>query len=680
MNGRLLGNHPYGYTSFWFDISDAVKFEGENILCVKVRNEGENSRWYSGSGIYRHVWLQIADPVHIAQWGTSITTPKVSPSEASISVSTTLINQSSLDKNTKLVIRLYDKNSQEISKTETGKTLASGKSFEWTQEIVLKNPLLWSPDSPNLYKAVSEVYTDEKLIDKTEIPFGIRSISFDPVNGFRLNGKALKLKGGCVHHDNGPLGSRAYDRAEERRVELLKASGFNAIRCSHNPPSPAFLDACDRLGMLVMDEAFDMWNEQKNPGDYHLFFNDWWKKDIENMVIRDRNHPSVIMWSIGNEIPGRHRPDVVETAKMLGNFIRKMDPTRPVTSAVNDLKPDKDPYFATLDVAGYNYASGGDHNQESLYAQDHKRIPDRIMAGTESFPLEAFGSWMDVVDNPFVIGDFVWTAFDYIGEASIGWRGYWQKQDFFPWNLAFCGDIDICGWKRPQSYYRDVLWEENQLSVWIKPPEPSFELNPDRQSWSKWHWYDVVDDWNWKGREGNTMDVYVYSSCEQVELFLNGKSLGKKPANRNTKFIQIWQVPYQPGTLKAVGYKGRKQVSISELKTAGNPVQIKLTADRPKIKADGQDLCYITVELTDPTGVRNPKAEDLITFSIVGPGSITAVGNANPVSLESYQLPQRKAWRGKCLVIVKSDAKGGRITLKASSPGLIPASKEIESN
>jgi len=680
LNGILIGNHPYGYSSFWFDITDNLKFGGENVLCVKVKNEGENSRWYSGSGIYRHVWLGVSDPVHIVRWGTSIATPEVSASEALISVKATLINQGSADKNVKLVTRLYDKNSQEISKTETIKLLAAGKSSDWTQEIVLKSPLLWSPDSPDLYKAVSELYADDKLTDKTETPFGIRSISFDPVNGFRLNGKSLKLKGGCVHHDNGPLGAKAYDRAEERRVELLKASGFNAIRCSHNPPSPAFLNACDRLGMLVMDEAFDMWNEQKNPFDYHLFFDNWWKKDVENMILRDRNHPSVILWSIGNEIPGRHRPDVVETAKMLGDFIRKTDPTRPVTSAVNDLKPDKDPYFATLDVAGYNYASGGDHNQESLYAQDHKRVPDRIMAGTESYALEAFGSWMDVVDNPYVIGDFVWTAFDYIGEASIGWRGYWQKQDFFPWNLAYCGDIDICGWKRPQSYYRDALWKENQLSVWVTPPKPSFELNPDRQPWSKWHWYDVADSWNWKGYEGKTLDVAVYSSCEQVELFLNGKSLGKKPTNRSNKFTAIWQIPYQPGTLRAAGYKGRKQFTVSELKTASDPVQIKLTADKPKIKADGQDLSYITVELNDATGIRNPDAENLVSFSIEGPGSIIAVGNANPVSLESYQLPQRKAWHGRCLVIVKSDTKGGKITIKASSQGLQPASVELESN
>ncbi len=549
-----------------------------------------------------------------------------------------------------------------------------------TQEIVVKNPLLWSPDSPDLYRAVTEVYADEKLTDKTETPFGIRSISFDPVNGFRLNGKTLKLKGGCVHHDNGPLGARAYDRAEERRVELLKASGFNAVRCSHNPPSPAFLDACDRLGMLVMDEAFDMWGEQKNPADYHLFFEKWWKKDVENMVLRDRNHPSVIMWSTGNEIPGRHRPDVVETSKMLGDFIRKLDPTRPVTSAVNDLKPDKDPYFATLDIAGYNYAAGGDHNQESLYAQDHKRVPDRIMAGTESYPLEAFGSWMAVTDNPYVIGDFVWTAFDYIGEASIGWRGYWQKQDFFPWNLAYCGDIDICGWKRPQSYYRDALWKDNQLSLWVTPPEPSFELNPERQSWSKWHWLDATDDWNWPGNEGKVLEVSVYSSCDQVELFLNGKSLGRKPTNRTTKFIASWQVPYQPGIVKAIGYQGKKQAAFSELRSASDPVQVKLTADKPEIKADGQDLSYITVELTDANGLRNPKSDDLVTFSIEGPGTIVGVGNANPVSLESYTIPQRKAWRGRCLVIVKSDPKAGPIILKATATGLKPASIEINSH
>jgi beta-galactosidase len=679
INGRQPGNHPYGYSSFWFDITDNLKFEGENVLCIKVKNEGENSRWYSGSGIYRHVWLQVVSPVHIETWGTYITTPQLSDAEALVNIKTTIVNESKEPREITLVTKILDKLSQEVSQAKVTVKIEAGKNIVRDQEIGLKNPILWSVDSPQLYTSVTEIYENEALTDKSVTKFGIRSVSVDAVNGFRLNGKALKLKGGCVHHDNGPLGSRAYDRAEERRVELLKASGFNAIRCSHNPPSPAFLDACDRLGMLVIDEAFDMWNEQKNPYDYHLYFDKWWKKDVENMVVRDRNHPSVIMWSIGNEIPGRQRPDVVKTAKTLGDFIRDMDPARPITSAVNDLRPDKDPYFATLDVAGYNYASGGDHNQESLYAQDHKRIPERIMAGTESYPLEAFGSWMDVVDNPFVIGDFVWTALDYIGEASIGWRGYWQKQDFFPWNLAYCGDIDICGWKRPQSYYRDALWKANQLSVWVTPLQPSFELNPERQPWSKWHWLDAVDDWNWKGNEGKIMEVNVYSSCEQVELFLNGRSLGKKPTNRITKYIAVWQVPYQFGNLKAVGYNGKKHVNVSELKTTGDPAQIKLTADRSKIKADGQDLSYVTVELTDANGIRNPKAESLITFSIDGPGTIAAVGNANPVSIESCQLPQRKAWHGRCLVILKSDSKAGKITLKASATGLNPASIEIDS-
>ena len=679
LNGKNLGIHPYGYTSFWFDITGDLKTPGENVLCVKVMNEGENSRWYSGSGIYRHVWLQVVSMVHTDTWGTYITTPDVSEKVALVNVKTTIVNEGKDERKIRLVTKIRDKDLKDISNSETVSTIRPDSNNVIYQEIKLLNPLLWSPDSPNLYNAVSEIYENEILIDQVDTRFGIRTMTFNTTDGFIFNGKPLKLKGGCVHHDNGPLGSKAYDRAEERRVELLKASGFNAIRCAHNPPSPAFLDACDRLGMLVMDEAFDMWNEQKNPHDYHLFFDKWWKKDVESMVLRDRNHPSVIIWSIGNEIPGRQRSEVVELAGKLARYIRDLDPTRQITSAVNDLNPDQDPYFAVLDVAGYNYASGGDHDQMSIYTQDHNRVPDRIMAGTESYPLEALSSWMEVVDHPYVIGDFVWTAFDYMGEASIGWRGYWQKQDFFPWNLAFCGDIDICGWKRPQSYYRDALWKENQLSIWITPPKPSFELNPERQPWSKWHWLDVVDDWNWKGNEGNSMEVNVYSSCEQVELFLNGKSLGKKPVSRSTKFIASWQVSYQPGTLKAVGYSGKKQAAVSELRTAEDPGSIKISADRPTIRADGQDLCYFTVELTDSRGVRNPKAENLISFAVEGPGSILAVGNADPVSLESFQLPHRKAWHGRCMVIVKSDPEEGKIKLKASSKGLPLASIEIKS-
>jgi beta-galactosidase len=679
LNGELMGNHPYGYTSFWFDITGKVSFEKENVLAVKVKNEGENSRWYSGSGIYRHVWLNIVSPLHLDTWGTYISTPDVSDKEALVRIKTSITNNSGGSSSIRLVTKIIAPDGQEQRKVDTKQTIEKGKTIEIVQEMKLDKPLLWSPDNPVLYKAVSEILESGSVVDQTLTEFGIRSLSFDPSIGFLLNGKVLKLKGGCVHNDNGILGSKAYDRAEERRVELLKSSGFNAIRSSHNPPSPSFLNACDHLGMLVIDEAFDMWKDEKNPYDYHLYFNDWWKKDIESMVMRDRNHPSVILWSIGNEIPNRIKPEVIEVAENLRGLIKLLDPTRPVTSAVNDLNPDKDPFFAVLDVGGYNYASGGDHNQKDLYETDHDRVPQRIMVGTESYPLESFGSWMDVRDHPYVIGDFVWTAFDYIGEASIGWRGYWQKQDFFPWTLAFCGDLDICGWKRPQSYYRDALWKENQISVWVTPPTPSFPLNPERQSWSKWHWDDAVANWNWKGNEGRLMDVNVYSSCGQVELFINNKSLGKKIFDRSTRYIATWQVPYEPGILHAVGYEGRKQIASADLHTADEPAQINLSADRKKIKPDGEDLSYITVELLDNGGKLNPLAENQVSFEIEGPGTIAGTGNANPENLESFQTSVHRVWQGKCMLIVKSDTIPGKIIVKATSAGLRAASLEIVS-
>lgn len=678
LNGHYLGSHPYGYTSFFFDISSRLNYGGENVVAVKVRNEGENSRWYSGSGIYRHVWLFYDDPVHLTPWGIQITTPVASEKTAEILVKTSLTNKSTEAAEVKLITRILNRDREPVALHETVKTLQPEETTDVVQQLKFSNPARWTLEDPALYTLVSEVYSGNIESDRAETPFGIRTFSYDTAEGFTLNGKPVKMKGACFHHDNGPLGAKSFDRAEERKVELLKASGFNAIRCSHNPPSPAFLDACDKLGMLVIDEAFDMWAEAKNPADYHLYFRDWWKKDISSMVLRDFNHPSVVMWSIGNEIPNRHTTAVVALAEEMRDYVRSLDASRPVTAAVNDLKPDKDPYFAVLDIAGYNYAAGGDHLKESLYVEDHRRVPERIMMGTESYPLEAFRSWMDVLDHPWVIGDFVWTGFDYIGEASIGWRGYWQEQSFFPWNLAYCGDIDICGWKRPQSFYRDALWMENQVSVFITPPVPSFPLNPNRQSWSKWHWHDAVADWNWEGYEGKPLEVTVYSSCEKVELYLNDKSLGVQPVNRDTRFMATWQVPYQSGVLKAVGYRGNRQVSTAELKTAQKPVQIRILPDRTVIRADGQDLCYVTIELTDAAGTRNPKTEDLVRFAIEGPGTIIGVGNANPVSLESYTLPQRKVWQGRCLVVVKAGKEAGRIVLKAAAEGLPEAVAEIE--
>ena len=682
LNGKHLGNHPYGYTAFEYDLSNLVKIGEENIIAVQVKNEGKNSRWYSGSGIYRHVWLNVSSPVYAKTWGTFITTPIITKNEATVKIRTQIKNESGEPKNLKMVARIINSKGEKVAIEKTKKQLNVDEETNFEQDLLVRSPELWSPENPDLYTAIIQIQDNNgKLLDLIEEKFGIRNLEFSVEKGFLLNGVPTLLKGGCMHHGNGPLGAAAYNRADERRIELMKASGFNAIRCAHNPPSEAFLDACDRIGMLVIDETFDMWRRPKNPQDYSNYFDDWWQRDVDAMVLRDRNHPSVIMWSIGNEIPERGEAEGSKTSKMLADYVRNLDSTRPVTSAVNGLNPDKDPYFATLDIAGYNYSFGGDHGQKSIFEYDHKRVPSRIMYCAESYPLEAFGSWMDVLKYPYVLGDFVWTGFDYLGEASIGWRGYPHDENYYPWNQAFCGDLDICGNKQPQSYYRDVLWEVgDQISLFVKPPVPSFPVKKNRADWSKWHWHDWVSEWNWEGYENEYLGVIVCSRYEKVELFVNGQSLGAKPTNIESEYLAWWSVPYHSGELKAVGMNGDSIKAISVLNTAQNPVKINLTADRNIIKANGQDLSYITVELTDEIGLLNPATDNLVEFEISGPGKIIAVASSNPRSIESFQQPQRKAYKGRCMVIVKSERKPGEIHLKAKSEGLIPSEILIQTN
>jgi beta-galactosidase len=630
LNGEHLYNHPYGYTEFSVDITDKIDFKKSNLLVVEVKNEGRNSRWYSGSGIYRHVWLTINNPVHVKKWGTIITTPVVSSENALVLVKNIIENESAQSEVITVTNIIIDEEGKTVSEGKSTNTIDFQGSASFDRTFEVDNPELWSPETPSLYTLKTLVQnSDSEILDETETSFGIRSIEFTVEDGFLLNGIPTLLKGGCVHHDNGPLGAAAYDRAEERRVELLKASGYNAIRCAHNPPSPAFLDACDRIGMIVIDESFDMWNMGKNPQDYHLYFKDWWKKDIEAMVFRDRNHPSIIMWSTGNEIPGKVKPEVVEISQMLSDYVRELDDTRPVTAAVNGLKPEQDPYFATLDIAGYNYSFGGDHKQESIFRKDHRRVPERISYCSESYPLKAFGAWMDVIDNSYVIGDFVWTSMDYLGEASIGWNGYPHDTVFYPWNHAYCGDIDICGFKRPQSFYRDVLWQHEEgypVSLFVHPPEPTFEIKSNRADWSKWHYHDLVSDWNWEGLEGKELEVTVFSMYPEVELYLNGKSHGRKQTTRETEWKAKYVIQYEPGALKAVGYTGDEIQSDFSIITAKEPTQIILSPDRPELKANGRDLCFVTIELQDENGNINPKSDDLIQFEIDGPGEIIAVG------------------------------------------------------
>lgn len=664
LNGELLGSNAYGYSPFWFDLSAKIKFGQKNTIAVKVKNEGENSRWYSGSGIYRHVHLTITNALHVAQWGTSITTPFINTGFAKVVVQTKVVNEMEMSSSATIVTRFINDKGIEVAKSEAKQNFVAGEKATISQNLQIDKPAIWSVETPVLYKAITEVYVQNRLQETVENNFGIRTISFDAKKGFQLNGITLKLKGGCVHHDNGPLGARSFDRAEERKVELLKASGYNAIRTSHNPPAPAFLDACDRLGLLVIEEAFDQWDIAKNPHDYHLFFEKNWRKDLTSMVQRDGNHPSIILWSIGNELPDMEKATTVAVADTLVKYLHQLDPTRLVTAAVHNVKNDKDPFFATLDIAGYNYA-------RIKYEEDHIRNPNRIMYSAESYPLEAYEYWKAVEKNDWLIGDFVWTAFDYIGEASIGWLGYMPRQDYFPWTLAFCGDLDICGWKRPQSYYRDALWKNTpQVSIFVKPPTPSFPENAKKETWSIWNWFDAVANWNWPGYEKKPMEVSAYSNCESVELFLNNKSLGIKTNTPEMKNIITWNVPYQAGVLKAVGYISNQPIQTSQLKTTNTATQIKLTADRKSIYADGQDLSYITVELLDENGLRNPLAENEFKFTINGPAEIVGVGNANPVSTESYTLPTRKAWQGRAMVIIRSTEKEGVINLNVSTKNL----------
>ena len=685
LNGHFLGRHPYGYTSFWYDLTPYLDVGTTNVLKVMVDNACQvNSRWYSGSGIYRHVWLMVAEPVHVGHWGVYVTTPEVSPEGALVRVRTTVENEAEVPHEVIVRSRIVAPDGAWVGShgtphwrgglAEARAAIGPAGRHECSQDVLVANPQLWSPDTPDLYHVETEVLVENRIVDTATAAFGIRSLHFDAQAGFLLNGQPLKLKGGCVHHDDGVLGAASYDRAEERKVELLKASGFNAVRCAHNPPAPAFLDACDRLGMLVIDEAFDCWRDGKNPYDYHVSFDDWWRRDLDSMLYRDRNHPSVILWSIGNELVERGQPEGARLARLLAEHVRAVDPTRPVIAAINGFGnavawSRADETFAALDVGGYNYQWG-------QYRPDHEQHPLRMMIGTESTPKEAFDQWMSVLELDYVLGDFVWTALDYLGEAGIGRVVFEGEQEPFlgryPWHQANCGDLDLCGFKRPQSYYRDVLWQAGaNLYIAVHAPIPEGQT----LTLTYWGWPDVWPDWTWPGREGQPFQVDVYAACEQVELFLNGRSLGMRPTTRQERFVATFQVPYEPGVLKAVGYtdgrtRPHRPVAECQVKTVGAPAGIRLTPDRSVIEAEPGDLSFVTVEIVDGEGLVHPHAGHTVFFTIKGEGSIAAVGSGDPLSVEGYQGNQRKAYRGRCLVVVKSHGRPGEIRLRAQADGL----------
>ncbi len=673
LNGERAGERPYGYSSFGWDVTDFVRFGEENVVAVKVDASGKSSRWYPGAGIYRHVWLTITNAVHVEV--IRIDTPEASRKAATVAVRTGFTNESEGLVESVVESRIVDARGQVVTTAEGAKAMEPGALDAVEHDMTVERPALWSPDSPTMYTLVTTLSVGGEVVDEVETPFGIRTFSFDAERGFVLNGEPLKLRGGDVHHDNGCLGACTYDRAEERRVELLKASGYNSIRTSHNPPSPGFLDACDRIGMIVMDEIFDCWQIEKSPFDYHLYFDEWWMRDVASMVMRDWNHPSVVMWSIGNELPEQGSEKYAEVGGKIVRHIRALDSTRAVSVGAH---PGTDPWealddlFDQLEVVGYNY-------KPERYEVDHERRPQRVILGTESFPMKCFEHWMAVQDMPWVAGDYVWTAMDYLGESALGctyFEGEESGYQTWPWTVSNCGDLDLCGWKRPQSYYRDVVWRTGaKVSMFVQTPLPEGKIAEHVFGWG---WPNVLASWTWPGMEGNALTVCVYSACDRVRLELNGKDLGTKETNRGTRFEATWEVPYEVGEIVAIGLDAEgKEVARWELKTAGAPAQIGMTADRETIVADGQDLSFVTVELLDAEGVIDPNAEDMVSFEIEGPGKIVGVGNGDPKSVESFQQGRRKAYRGKVLVVVKAADVEGEVRLRAKAEGMKGATVAI---
>jgi beta-galactosidase len=606
-------------------------------------------------------------------WGVAVTTPEVSAERAALSVAVELENDGPAAPDTRVRVRILGPDGRAVGQGEAPAAVTARGSARASVAVGLSGPKLWSPATPALYRAVVEVLAGGVVVDRVEQAFGIRKIEIDAEKGLRVNGVPYEMRGACVHHDNGPLGAAAIDRAEERRVEVLKAAGFDAIRTSHNPPSPAFLDAADRLGMLVIDEAFDMWERPKNPQDYHRFFKDWWAKDLEAMVRRDRNHPSVVLWSIGNEVNERADPSGLEIARRLIAGVRKDDSTRGVTNAICSFWDhkgrewtDTDPAFALLDVGGYNY-------QWKEYEKDHARAPLRVMAGTESTTLEAFDYWSLVEKLPYVIGDFVWTGLDYLGESGLG-RAFVEGEEPgeftapWPWHIAGSGDIDILGYRKPQSYYREAMWRPGVLALAVHRPLPEGK----KEKVMMWGWPQVESHWTWPGQEGRPLKVAVYSSCERVALTLNGEPIGEKPTTAAERRQSAFDVPYAPGTLRAACTGAGDPKTIVELATAGAPARLRLVADRGEIRARRTDLAYVRMEVVDAKGTVVPRARPEIRARVNGPGELLALASADPVDLAGYRGPSRRPYEGVAQAIVRPTG-AGTLELVAEAEGLPPA-------
>ena len=710
VNGRHVGNHPYGYTSFSYNLTDFLNPVGKpNVIAVRAKNLGKNSRWYTGSGIYRHVWLMPVNAVHTAIDGNYVTTSSITTNAAQVKVESQFENASSQSRVIEVQVDVVNTAGRIVASQKQSVTIAANSTVSSTQQVMLTRPALWTLESPVLYSARVTLSAGGKNLDQTKTSFGIRSLAFDGQKGFLLNGNVVKLKGGCIHHDNGPLGAVAIDRAEERKIELLKKAGYNAIRLSHNPASTPLLNACDRLGMLVVTDAFDMWEKEKLgvKNGYHQYFNDWWKKDLDAMILHDRNHPSIIMWGIGNEIWEAADTSGHRIAKQLADEVRRLDPTRAVTEAMlylpQQIKYKWDefaPHLANLDVDGYNYFIGGKYDpmqRDSAtihrYETEHAKHPQKLFMATEYYPSAALENWEVTEKHPYVIGGFSWTAMDYIGEANIGGptnvaestklpQGlmilmYFFKPTSWPVFNAHCGDLDLIGNRKAASYYQNVVWRTSPIEMLVHRPIPTGK----KEVRSPWGFPDELKSWTWPIQAGaaqeQTMQVNVYTRSKRVRLELNGKTIAEQTVP-DSSITATFAIPYQPGTLTARGFDGEKEIGSSTLSTAGKPVGIRLVADRATVNADPNDLAYVRAEIIDQNGNVVPSIDDMeITYQLTGSATLAGVGNGNPADLSGFQQNHKKVYQGRGLAIIRPTGQKGVLTLTATANGLKAAQTQI---
>nr|WSY49105.1 DUF4982 domain-containing protein [Streptomyces sp. NBC_00886] len=689
LNGVHLGFHPYGYTGFAYDLTPRLSPTGANVLAVRVDNSGRNSRWYSGSGIYRHTWLTVTGAVRIRLWGVHVTTPVVGKARSVARVEVSVSNLGARPASAQVRVTVLDPNGDVVAVRQVPtQGVASGATADSSVDVPIERAALWSPQSPSLYTARAEVLVRGKAVDTVSTGFGIRSLVWNGQVGFLLNDEPVKIVGGCVHHDHGPLGAVALDRSEERRVEILQEAGFNALRTAHNPPTPALLDACDRLGMLVMDESFDVWDTGKNPEDYSLHFADWWERDLTGTVLRDRNHPSVVIWSLGNEITDA--TNGVRGAQLAAR-LRSLDRTRPITLGGGSTFSADDPSWSYVDVGDVHYNASG-----KGYGPMHDAHPERAMTQSEGFPATIHQDTTFVNDNAWAVGSWVWAAWDYLGESGIGktpmapegtaasigdqsvlpgwsiartlhhsWGGFGYPYPYFQGN---CGDIDLIGRRKPQNHWRAAVSGLSPVELLVERPT----LPGTEQVAVWWGYFDELASWTWDVESGHPMTVHVYTPGDSVRLLLDGAEFPGGAATGPERATATFTVPYAPGELTAVASRDGREIGRTTLTTVGAAAALRLVSDVPYLTTSRDDLAHVRVEVTDSHGHLVPDATVPVTFRVDGAGELAAVGNGNPHNVDSFRQPRRHTWHGQALVIVRPAKTPGHVALTASAPGLRP--------